>query len=94
MSGHVEPKVNNKFRQWMNRNYGKNGEVKFNRRRVRKYLGTTFDFTEKSDVKMKMDDYVEMNINNFPMKISNSDTALTPSGNNIQKKETPKGKKN
>ena len=43
----------------------------------------TFDFTEKGKVKIKMDRYVEMIINEFTMKISRSDTALTPAGDNI-----------
>ena len=30
-----------------------------------------------------MDDYVERMINEFPMKISNIDTYLTPDGDNI-----------
>ena len=37
-------------------------------------------------MKIKTYDYVEMIINNFPMKISNSDTDLTPYGNNIFEK--------
>ena len=31
MSGHVKPKVSDKFKEWMNRNYVKHGEVKANR---------------------------------------------------------------
>ena len=37
-----------------------------------------------------MDDYVEIINNDFPMKISKSDTDLTPSGNNIFEKVTEK----
>ena len=33
-----------------------------------------------------MENYVERMINNFPMKISRSDTYLTPDGNNIFEK--------
>ena len=59
----------------MNRNYGNHGEVKLKRRKVHKYLGTTFDFTEKPKVKIKMDDFFEIMINDFLMKISKGDTA-------------------
>ena len=45
-----------------------------------------FDFTEKRKVKINMDDYVEIMINEFPMKISNSDTDLTTHRNNIFEK--------
>ena len=70
----------------MNRNYGKRGEVKSNRGEVRKYLGINFDLAEKEKVEIKMDDYVERMINNFPIKINKSDMALTPAGNNIFEK--------
>ena len=42
-----------------------------------------------------MEDYVERIINKLPIKISNSDTALTPSGSNIFEKVNGKsmGKK-
>ena len=42
---HVNPKVNYKFKEWMKHNYGRNGEVKFNRGKSHKYLRMTFDFT-------------------------------------------------
>ena len=50
-----------------------------------------FDFTEKSEVKIKTYDHVESIINDFPVKISNSVTDLTPYGNNIFEKVTAKG---
>ena len=34
MSSHVNPKANDKFQEWMNRNYGKHGDVKANRGKV------------------------------------------------------------
>ena len=37
-----------------------------------------------------MDDYVERVINQFPMKISKSDTDLTPDGNNTFEKGNSK----
>ena len=67
-------------------NYGKHGEVKANRGKVNQYLGMTFDFTEKSKVKIDMDDYVENMIHQSPMKISKIDMALTTAVNNIFEK--------
>ena len=52
MSGHVNPKVNDKFKKWMNHNYGKHGEVKENRGKVHNYLGMTFYFTEEGELKI------------------------------------------
>ena len=45
MYSHVNPKVDDKFKEWMNRNYGNHGEVKANIGKVHEYLGLTFDFT-------------------------------------------------
>ena len=52
MSSHMSPKVNDKFKEWMNRNYVKHGEVKSSIGKVHEYLGMTFDFTEKAKVKI------------------------------------------
>ena len=46
----------------------------------------TFDFTEKGEVKIKIDEYIERMINYFSMKISNSDMTLTTDGNNLFEK--------
>ena len=83
MPSHVNPKINYKFKEWTNRNYGKHGKVKANRRKVHNYLGMNFDFTEEAKVKINMDDYVERMINYYPIKLNNNDMALTPSGNNF-----------
>ena len=45
VSIHVNPKINDKFKEYMKRSYGKHGEVKGNRGKVKKYLGMAFDFT-------------------------------------------------
>ena len=65
----------------MNCNYSKRGEVKANRVKVQEYLGKNFHFTEKSHLETKIDNYFERIINNFPMKIGNSDSDLTTDGN-------------
>ena len=90
MSSHVNPKVNDNFKEWMNHKYGKHGKMKSNRGKLHEYLGITSDFTEKVKIKIKMDDYVEIMINKFPMKIYKSDTDLTPAGNNIFEKVNSK----
>ena len=86
MSSHVSPKVNDKFKDLMNRNYENNGKVKSNRGKVHKYLGMNFDFTEKEKSRTNMNYYVERMINDLPTKISNSDMALNPYGKNIFEK--------
>ena len=86
----MNPKVYDNFKKWTNHNYGKHGEVKYNRLKVHKYLGLTFDLTGKSKVKIKMDGYVERIINESPTKIIKSDTALNPAVNNIYGKGNSK----
>ena len=53
MPSHVNPKVNDKFKECMNHNYGKNGEAKVNRGKVHEYLGMTFYVTEKGMEKLR-----------------------------------------
>ena len=50
---------------------------------------------KKRKVKINMNNYVENVIDDFPVKISNSDTDLTPSGSNLFEKGNSKrmGKK-
>ena len=43
----MKSKVNDKFKGWMNRKYGKHGEVKANKGKVHDYLGMNFDLTSK-----------------------------------------------
>ena len=82
MSNHVNPKVNDNFKECMNLNYWKHGEVKSNEEKVHKYLEINFDSKEKYKVKVKVGDYFERVINELPIKIIKSDTSLTPDGNN------------
>ena len=58
MSSHVKPKVNDNFKEWINRNYSKHGELKANWGKVHKYHEMNFEFTGKVKVKINMDDYV------------------------------------
>ena len=44
MFSHVNPKVKDKFKEWMNPNYGKHGVVKSNRVKMHEYLVMTFNF--------------------------------------------------
>ena len=66
----------------MSRNYGNHGEVRANSGKLHKYLGMNFDIKGKM-VKIRMENYVERIINEFPMKISNNYTALILYGNNL-----------
>ena len=90
ISSHVNPKVNDNFKEWMNQNHGKNDEVKTNIGKVHEYLGINFDFTSNAKVKINMDDYVESMINEYLIKISRSNREITPAMNNICEKGNKK----
>ena len=62
-----------------------------NRGKIHEYLGIIFDFTVKAKVRISMDGYVEIMSNEFPMKISRSDTSLNSAGNNLFFYVTAKG---
>ena len=47
MSSHVNPNINDKFKEGMNRNYGKHGKVKSNVVKVHKYPGMIFYLQKK-----------------------------------------------
>ena len=83
LSSHVNPRVNNKFLEWMNRNYGKLKEVTTKRGKIHEYLGMTIDFTTRGKVKFRMDDYVEKMLDGFSVKFKSTDTALSPASNTL-----------
>ena len=83
LSSHVDKRVNDKFLEWLNRNYGKIKDVVATRGQVHDYLGMTLDFNTRGKVKFKMDDYVEKMIESFPVKLKSTDTAMTPASNTL-----------
>ena len=83
LSSHVDPKVNDQFHRWMNETYGNLKEVTCTRGDVHTYLGMTIDFSKKGKVKIRMDDYVERMLEEFPVKFNEDDKQETPAGANL-----------
>jgi len=83
MSSHVDPQVNTNFLKWLNRMYGHHGAVKATRGKVHDYLGMKFDFTEKGKVKIDMVDYMSSMVDDFSTKLSPTDVAPTPAGEDL-----------
>ena len=77
-SSHVDKRVNDQFAKWLNKMYGKHGEVKVHRGKVHEYLGMIFDYREKGKVKIDMSDYVKSMLKEFPVKLKSTDVAMTP----------------
>jgi hypothetical protein len=78
MSSHVDPRVNREFTEWLNKMYGKYGEVKVNRGKVHEYLGMRFDFSIPKVVSIDMVDYIKSMIDDSTIKLEMKDKAPTP----------------
>ena len=79
MSSHEDPKVNDKFLEWLNEKYGEHMEVKATCGNKHEYLGMTFIF-EKRKVKINIVDYIEKMLEEFPVKFKPETTGITPAG--------------
>ena len=73
-SSHIDPKVNDRFLEWLEKKYGdKNlGSVKAVRGKIHHYLGMTLDYTTPQKVKLKMKEYIEQMIKEYPEEIKGS----------------------
>jgi len=83
MSSHKKAKVNDEFLKWLNKTYGKHGEVKATRGKIHDYLGMNFDFTEPGKVKIGMLDYVSSMVDDFSVHIGPNDTAPNPAAQDL-----------
>ena len=88
MSSHVDPKVNDLFKKWLNKRYGEHGEVKAHRGKVHDYLGMTFDWSKPGTVEVGMTDYVSNMLDDFSIHMKPEDTAPTPAAENLFAKGT------
>lgn len=66
-SSHVDPGVNDRFKEWCQKMYGKFGDVKATRGKVHDYLAMTLDYTYKGRLKVLMTEYIEDMADKFPM---------------------------
>ena len=70
-------KVNDKFLEWLNKKYGSIKAVKATRGDRHKYLGMTINFEKRGCVRFEQFDKVAHLIENGPVKLKRSDTAMT-----------------
>ena len=83
MSSHVDKRVNDLFDKWLNKMYGKFGEVKCVRGKIHEYLGMKFDFSEPGKVKIDMIDYITSMVEDGPIELGPDDTAPTPAAEDL-----------
>jgi hypothetical protein len=65
-SSHKDSKVNDKFDKWLQNKYGKHREVAIHQGKIHDYLGMGLDFCKKGKVKIRMTEYVESMMEDFP----------------------------
>jgi hypothetical protein len=77
-SSHLDPKVNDRFLEWLEEKYGdeKIGKVQVTRGAKHIYLAMRLDYSEKGVLKVDMTDYVESMIEDFPDSLTG--TASSP----------------
>ncbi|CAJ1935845.1 unnamed protein product [Cylindrotheca closterium] len=90
MSSHMDPKVNDKFAEWLNMRYGSIKACTIVRGKIHRYLGMTLDFSVKGKLKIRMDDYVKSILEDFLIKFNKESKQETPAGNDLL--EAGKGK--
>ena len=89
MSSHVDKNVNDKFLRWMNKLYGKFGEVKATRGNVHDYLGMTFRFGN-GEVVIDMTEYVKNMLKEFPVKFNDDGKITSTAGVDLFKEDVSK----
>jgi hypothetical protein len=82
-SSHDDPKVNDKFEDWLQMKYGEHGKVVAHRGKIHDYLGMELDYSEPGKVKIGMIDYVENMLRDFPEQLMDTDTSKTPAGDDL-----------
>ena len=68
-SSHLNPKVNDRFKLWLNDKYGGYGKVKVVRGKIHEFLGMIFDYETPGEVKVDMRHYVNDMIDSLSVKI-------------------------
>ncbi|CAJ1948707.1 unnamed protein product [Cylindrotheca closterium] len=86
LASHMEQQVLEDFFTWVNEKYGGLKEVTCTRGKVHTYLGMTLDFSKKGNMKIRMDDYVDRMLSEFPVKFKDNEIQETPAGNNLLEK--------
>ena len=91
-SSHVNPKVNDSFIAWLQKEYGKLGEVKSSRGKKHDYLGMVLDYTTDGQVRIDMSEYVEKMVTEFPNDALQGPKVSNPASENLFKvdKRSPK----
>ena len=83
LSSHMDPKVNDEFAKWLDLKYGQLKPCKIVRGTKHRYLGMILDFSVKGKLKIRMDDYVQNMLDEFPIKFNEKTKQATPAANDL-----------
>ena len=78
-----DPKVNDEFGGWLQKEFGQIKEVTGNRGKEHVYLGMTLDYSTPGEVKIDMVDYVKAMIEDFPTTLDGK--VATPANDHLFK---------
>ena len=79
LSSHIDPRVNDKFLEWLNEMYGEHGAVTATRGNEHDYLAMLMKF-EDGSLEIDMTAYVKKMLQEFPIKFKEGMTQNTPAG--------------
>ncbi len=88
-ASHVDPKVNDQFEEWLQKEFGQVKDVTGTRGKKHVYLGMTLDYSVQGEVKVDMTDYVKEMIEDFPEELNGKVATVA----NEQLFDTSRGKK-
>ena len=86
----MDPDVNSRFLDWMNKMYGSIKEMKGVRGKVHDYLGMILDFSQEGVMKVDMRDYVQKMLKEFPIQFKEGDSVPTPATESLLDKGSGK----
>ena len=84
-SSHINPKVNNKFLQWIKDMFRQLREVKMTYGLPHDYLGMTLDYLVPGEVSVNMSHYVKKMVKEFPQESLKGAPVASPWNENLFK---------
>ena len=79
----IDPKVNDEFDTWLQKNYGMHGKVTIHREKVHQYLGMEIDYAYRGKVKIGMIKYVQDILEDFPVQFKSTKSVITPASDGL-----------
>ena len=82
-SSHINPKVNDEFKDFLQKKYGEHGDAVVHRGTKHDYLGMKMDYNKKGKVVVDMQYYIQEMLDDFKDEVKEGQIAKTPAGDNL-----------